>query len=60
MAFNPLRFESTLKNDADPICDYHDCSYILPNQFNQFLPPSKTDVFTVLNANIRSVSKKFR
>ena len=58
MKFNHLRFESTVKND-DEFCNYHDCSYILPAQFESALPDEKKNLFTVLNVNIRSISKNF-
>ena len=59
MLFNPLRFETILRNDDS--YDFHvpDCSYIIPTQFKTVLPATKNDAFTVLNVNIRSLSGNF-
>ena len=57
MIFNQDRFESTVKNDDD-LCYYNECSYITSSQLNSELH-GKNDIFTVLNINIRSISKNF-
>ena len=57
MVFNPLPFEKIFDNDDD-FLNSHDCRYMLPTQFSSVLPTSMIDGFSVLNVNIRSLSKK--
>lgn len=61
MIFNPLRYQHTSKELNDEIQDTYQspqCSYITPDQFNTLFP-STDDNFSILNVNIRSLSKNF-
>jgi len=58
MLFNPLRFENTIQNESIDNQRYHKCSYVTPVQF-QSMESEYCDKFTILNANVRSLSKNF-
>ena len=62
MCFNPLRFEQIARKSHDDQnwsnCVISKCPYLTPNQFqtNSF---AKKGTFSILNINIRSLSKNF-